>query len=252
MLNKQNIDISKINTVITFGCSFSDYMYDAETIYGEVVAKRLNAKYLHHGVGGGSNHRMWRVFFDYARKGLLNENTLVTVQWTDLIRKEILSGIPVDYWLDLDIKEASRNQNSYDKEYGSDDVVTHNGGTLFKFKLESHKWHTDFPEVQKYMELTEKNFVSEKWSHELYNNYNFSIKEYCKHNNIPLVFIRNINYNAYQKNDSYFNEIESSTIHSENPITDKDGKLDLAHMNTEGHEKLGKKILDKLTKKSII
>ena len=79
---KQNINLDKIEKVISFGCSWSDYMFGTDVVYGEYLAKELNSEYLHHGIGCGSNDRIWRRFFEYGRNGFLDETTLITIQWT--------------------------------------------------------------------------------------------------------------------------------------------------------------------------
>lgn len=245
-MNKQKIDISKIKKVFSFGCSFSDYMLDTEIVYGEKLAELLDAKYYHHGIGCGSNHRIWRRFFDYAQNGTFDETTIVTVQWTELIRQEVFWGMPIDEGK----FENKKTQDSYTVSGGSADTVKHHDGILFKFKHDSWTWHERYPDVANHMKYISENCLSNKWSHELWSCYDFNIREYCKAHNIPLVFIGHKSYqddsNGQFLNDTFFNIVHVDKIAKEHPRKMSDLTEDYAHMSTEGHIKFAKKILNKL------
>ena len=75
------IDGSTIKKVFVFGCSFSDYMRDITSVYGQIVADKLNAEYIHNGCGCGSNGRMGpSTESDYT--GGSNPLFWLTFQWT--------------------------------------------------------------------------------------------------------------------------------------------------------------------------
>lgn len=243
-MNKQKIDISKIKKVFSFGCSFSDYMFGTDIVYGEKLAELLNAEYYHHGIGCGSNQRIWRRFFDYAQKETFDETTLVTVQWTEMIRTELFWATPIDKNIPL-----QKHQDWFD-EKGSADSVPHQDGVLFKFKHDSWTWHQEWPDVADHMKNISENCLSTKWSHELWSCYDFNIREYCKRHNIPLVLIGNKNYQNNEKgqflNDNFFNIVHVDKIAREHPRKMLNLTQDYAHMSTEGHIKFAKKILNKL------
>ena len=205
------------------------------------MATTLNAEYIHHGVGCGSNHRIWRRFFDYAQKGLLNETTLVTIQWTEVIRSELFWAHPLD-------NSSIQDQDSFTKEFGFHDSVSHLDGTLFKFKTDAWKWHGEYPDVANHMRDFTNNCLSDKWSSELLNCYDFNIREYCKSNNVPLVLIDLKAYQIEEIKDNYLNVVSVDEIAKQNPRIMEDGREDYAHMSTKGHKLFSEKILKQINK----
>jgi len=243
-MNKQKIDISKIKKVFTFGCSFSDYMFGTDIVYGEKLAELLNAEYYHHGIGCGSNHRIWRRFFNYAQKETFDETTLVTIQWTEMIRKEIFWGMPLYSGVQKDINEDCFDEN------GSHECVPHHDGVLFKYKYDSWTWHQEWPAVSDHMKSISKNCLSSQWSLELFKCYHFNIKEYCKSHNIPLVLIGHKNYqdnhNGQIVDDTFFNVAHVDKLAYKHPRIMANLEEDYAHMSTEGHIEFAKTIINKI------
>lgn len=244
MLDKQIIKRDSIKKVISFGCSASDYMFGTNKVYGEVLANELGVHYYHHGVGCGSNHRMWRRFFKYAVNGKLNENTLITIQWTELTREEVFTRISsyIKYF------QPVENEDYYEKDKnGNPDTCHHLDGLLFKYKWDM--WDDKPYPINEYMKIKTDNMLSDKWSFELWKNWEFSIFDYCKNNNIPLVMMNSKNYNnynIYKQEECYFNVVNYQDIFNSHPRIMENGEKDYAHMSTEGHEVLGNRILNKL------
>lgn len=244
MLDKQIIKRDSIKKVISFGCSASDYMFGTNKVYGEVLANELGVHYYHHGVGCGSNHRMWRRFFKYAVNGKLNENTLITIQWTELTREEVFTRISSN----IKYFQPVENEDYYEKgKNGTPDTCHHLDGLLFKYKWD--EWNNKPYPINEYMKIKTDNMLSDKWSFELWKNWEFSIFDYCKNNNIPLVMMNSQNYNnynIYKQEECYFNVVEYQDIFNSHPRIMENGEEDYAHMSTEGHEVLGNRILNKL------
>tara|TARA_Y100001938_G_scaffold65782_1_gene91359 strand:- start:4991 stop:5716 length:726 start_codon:yes stop_codon:yes gene_type:complete len=240
MSNKQKIKLSKIKKVISFGCSLSDYMFGTEKVYGEYVSEKLNAKYLHHGIGCGSNDRIWRRFFEYAREGTLDETTLVTIQWTELLRIEMFTALS-------HLNHGGKHQDQYSTKTGFPEVCEHLDGWLHKYKIDSYTWTSDV-NMRKQMHNHTNNNLSDEYSMSLWKNYDYSIKNYCKLKNIPLLFIKHKGYNKYinETDSEYFNFININDIYRQNPRIAKDNSEDFAHMSTKGHELVSKKILNKI------
>ena len=236
---KQNINLDKIEKVISFGCSWSDYMFGTDVVYGEYLAKELNSEYLHHGIGCGSNDRIWRRFFEYGRNGFLDETTLITIQWTELERKEMFSAFG-------DEIVGGQHQDDYNKT-GYHEVCKHLDGYLYKFKHDAYSWVYNKP-MRKYMYHHTNYNLSREYSLDLWKNYNYSIKNYCELNNIPLIFISHRSYNEYHKEseNEYFHFIDVDNIYRHNPRIMEDGNDDFAHTSTKGHELVAFEILNKI------
>ena len=69
--------------VIVGGCSVSDYTgAEVDRVYGEILSERLNAEYIHHGSGCGSNYRMWRKITNLIMNGEISDKDLIIMQYT--------------------------------------------------------------------------------------------------------------------------------------------------------------------------
>lgn len=72
-----------------FGCSFGDYLNGRLSgVYGEYLARQLGLTYQHESAGGGSNHRMWRRYWQLDQQGLIDDQDIVIIQYTQAERCE--------------------------------------------------------------------------------------------------------------------------------------------------------------------
>jgi hypothetical protein len=243
MLNKQKIEKNNIEEVFSFGCSVSDYMYGAEQVYGEFLSEKLNSKYHHHGIGGGSNHRIWRKFFKNAQLGNFNYKTLVTIQWTDLHRTEFFSRFLNQKDFPVFIGESDEIYNKNKPPYGATLASNHLDGFVVNYKWDAWEWYPS--PVREYMKMHTDNMISDKWSYELWKIYEFTVFEYCKNNNIPLIVLNGRsynNFNIYNQEDVYFNIVDYQDLLYSHSRIDENDEKDISHMSKEGHKILSDRI----------
>lgn len=241
MLEKQKIQKNNIEDVFSFGCSVSDYMFGTEKVYGEILSEKLDLKYHHYGFGGGSNHKIWRKFFKNAQLGNFNYKTLITIQWTDLHRTEFFSK-----FLEKDTHHLNiaNSDEYYNKKSGAPLASVHLDGFLVNYKWDSWNWYPS--PVRDYMKLHTNNMISDEWSYELWKIYEFTIFEYCKNNNIPLIILNGRsynNFNIYTQGSCYFNVVDYQDLLYSHPRIDEINQIDNSHMSTDGHELLSERIL---------
>ena len=232
------IDISSINKLFVFGCSFSDKIGHKHS-YGEYISNQLNIDYIHEAAGCGSNNRIFRKFFNHVRHGTLNENTLVIIQWTELFRDEI--------WY---YKKNPQDLIGYSN--GVPLVESDFNGYLYKFKTESYEWY-DEDIIKKIMFDKESNCYSVEYELEKFKNIEFSILNYCKLNKIPTVLMNGIynQFNIYNKNNEFI-VIDYSDELQKYPRIMNDGSADNFHLSQTGMYKLGNKVINELKNKVTI
>jgi enterochelin esterase-like enzyme len=87
--------------VIVGGCSVSDYTGpEVKKVYGEILANNINAEYIHHGAGCGSNYRIWRTITRMVMNNEIDKDDIVFIQYTDVSRQE--------YWSSYILSEDNR------------------------------------------------------------------------------------------------------------------------------------------------
>ena len=221
--------------VITFGCSFSDYMWKVDTPYGKQLANHFRCEYIHEGCGSGSNARIFRKFFNYIREGLINEETLVTLQFTEIGRDEM--------WIN-----TIEGSCIHGYDGGMDMVEIFDDGGIYKYKWNSYEWN-DNKSVVKLM----KDKTDYCYSYEFYKqqskNMIYSIIEICKYKKIPFIVLRG-NYSNGYEDFSLFGDIpivDYEDIRLKYPTkmrnSDED---DYSHISQEGMNHLFYKILNKI------
>lgn len=231
--------------VIVGGCSISDsFAWDPGNgaVYGQILANRLGANYVHHAATAGSNNRIWRKvtqmvmnneITDIHRMPPVNEvitkNDIVIIQYTNLSRQEYFS---------LNVPKASRIPYDGSESYDRDD------GNIIRFKLDSHNIPNKNKYEKKFFELKEKYFTSNKFDEERfeYNHYLFhnlmmskGIKVvYLVSPNRPLdnyswdyrhLFNKNgeLHVTLLEDNDKHLRQLD-------------DGSIDYYHFNKKGHK----------------
>ena len=64
--------------VVVGGCSVSDYTgLGTKQTYGEILAQNIDAEYIHHGAGMGSNYRIWRNITNLVMNNEITEDFLI-------------------------------------------------------------------------------------------------------------------------------------------------------------------------------
>jgi hypothetical protein len=236
--------------LVVGGCSISDCFGHNPTpaaVYGQIVAKKIGADYVHHAAGAGSNYQIWRKITQMVINGeitdeecipldeeIITKDDIVIIQYTNLSRQEYFS---------LKIPGASPRDwsESYDREPD---------GNIIKFKLDSYNIPDKNKYEKKFFELKEKYFTSIKfdeerfeYTHFLFHNLMISkgIKvAYLVSPNLPLsnytwdqthLFNKNgeQHITLLQDNVEYFRHLD-------------DGSIDEYHFGKEGHKYIAMEI----------
>jgi hypothetical protein len=129
--------------IIAAGCSFSDYLDNNRTVYGQALAELLGWQYLHQGAGSGSNWRIWRCLAQMVISGEITDQDIVIVQYTGLERRE--------FWSQRRSPPPEQGLNVRDP--GPE------GGDLIRYKAWAWTW-MDHSIENKFLKIYEENFVS--------------------------------------------------------------------------------------------
>jgi len=214
--------------LLVAGCSFSDRTHVIKS-YGDYLSEIMGATYIHEGAGCGSNARMWRVVTNAIMNGSLTSNDLLIVQYTQITRNEFwttsedpsLSQIPI-------VPNKIRAINPRDSF--SDD------GDILRYKPGSHAWQKNKNE-RDFFKMKEEHHTSNLFSFEQSKIQNFNFQHMLKINNIPVIFLKALNYGYEIHNDNYFEFIEYS--YTDQMLAEKNHDLtdsDPYHVNQRGHE----------------
>jgi hypothetical protein len=234
--------------VIVGGCSVSDYSGpDIERVYGEILAEKIGADYIHHGAGIGSNYRIWRVITKMVMNNEIDKDDIVLIQYTDITRQE--------YW-SANIANENYRFDQYKKIEQREQKYN---GDIIRWKLDAHTWHKTYDEEQKFFKLKQDFFTSSEFDEE-----RFEYNHFLFHN---LMMSRNIKV-AYFVPESPINSgigggmgaYSLDNIH----LFNKNGEIhitegmsfqypgihlqDMGHFNQRGHEYVAK-VLEKFIKK---
>ena len=142
-----------INKLAVFGCSYSDYLPLNRTVYGKELARLLSVKYLHYGVGAGSNWRIWRSLAQSVMQGELDRDSVVLIQYTGLERREFWSSRPPG----PDRAPADRSRD-----------LAPGGGSLLRYKAWAWTWQ-DHDIENRFLKLYEENFVNTDYEQQWYD-----------------------------------------------------------------------------------
>ena len=220
-----------IEKVISFGCSFSDYMRCIDKTYGEYVAEELGVEYIHEGSGAGSNQRIFRKFFEYLKNGTINENTLVTLQFTQVGRDEL-------WFHSLDGEKVDNETTTMNF------IEPYEDGGVFKYKWDTHTWGIYFNEDLLRILKDKTDFcLNDNFEIEKSENMAYSIVEICKSKNIPFVFLDG-SYSGYMEFDkSDIKVVKYDDIRKKHPAIRPDGSKDELHTSQDGMNEIAKRIL---------
>jgi len=208
------------------GCSFSDN-HQAPKNYGSKLATLLGFDYKHLAMGIGSNYRMWRHVTNNILSGQLTKNDLLVVQYTNVERNEFWSAI----------------ERQFPENPEADISETYiQGGTILKFKIDSHGWHVN-PIEAKFQKIYQDNFLSPTFEQEKFAVNNHMFQCMLDYHKIKAVFFYSRYLNGYPVLDAYKPYIyyePKEFINDES--TYMDIVTDRYHLNEYGHTQLADKL----------
>lgn len=212
------------------GCSFSDYT-KVDTVYGEIVAKKLAYDYVHEGAGCGSNWRIWRRITNAVIDGELTPNDLLVVQYTGIERQE--------FWSRFD-----QPKHCYGFKGNKDKLPTveksHEDGFLLRFKMDSYEWQ-DTDEDKEFHKMYQENHLSHEFAWEQFRVHSYNFQHMLLVNKIPTVFIRTWrnNTNLYENANTILDEFRPNMfvdVFDRREYKYNLTEYDIGHMSQEGHE----------------
>ena len=207
--------------LIVGGCSASDYTTGVDRVYGEVLAENINAEYVHHGAGCGSNYRIWRNITRMIMNNEISEDDILIIQYTEATRQE--------FWSSSILSEDERHDGSErrDKKYDGD-VIRFKSSLPMINKTE-----------QKFFKLKEAHFTSIEFDEERFEYNHFLFHNLLVSKNIKIVYLvpngamRGYSFNKrdlFNKNNEehvgYDIDFQYPSIHLQDP----------GHFNQKGHE----------------
>jgi hypothetical protein len=208
------------------GCSFSDN-YQAPKNYGSKLAKLLGVEYKHLAIGIGSNYRMWRYITNNILTGNLTKNDLLVVQYTNVERNE--------FWSAIDRKFPESPEADISETYPK-------GGTILKFKIDSHSWHTN-PIEDEFQKMYQDNFLSPDFEQEKFLVHNHMFQCMLERHGIKTVFFYSRYLQDYPVLDSFKPYIYTEPKEFINDETTyKHIVTDRYHLSEDGHTQLADRL----------
>jgi len=226
-----------INKLVVAGCSFSDRT-GVKLNYFDYLAPQLNLEGECLAAGCGSNPRIWRLILSGIRNKTINKNTLLIVQYTDVIRKE--------FWSRFYDPEINRTK---DWNGGSPLREEFDGGDLIKYKFDAYNWQYHQKEKSLFKNL-EENFTNELYENELFKNNHYSLLNTLENLKINTIFLQSYYINGYGLLDDTFNFKYSKILNLtlDNFPQEKDGNCldgnDCSHLSKKGHIHLSNMLFD--------
>lgn len=217
--------------LIVAGCSVSDYS-GTEVTYGEVIARLSSMDYIDESAECGSNFRIWRRITSMIRKGDINENDVLIIQYTTPERKEFYSHHEFESNRDKPNGKMKPLREPYDD------------GSTVKFKYYSYDFYRNDDE-KSFMRLLQEGFTSITYDEEVFINFQYMFQFMLKELRIKTVFLRELKYQPkfidtiecdtqlYYPIDGYFRE-GLATLY---------GNV-YGHLNDQGHTKLGNDLFE--------
>lgn len=217
--------------VIVGGCSVSDFFAndpETDSVYGQILATRLGADYVHHAASAGSNYRIWRKITQMAMNNEITKDDIVVMQYTELTRQE--------FWSASDQREGQDWKDKYNKDS--------NGGNIVRYKNNTSIFNGRSSEEKKFFELKEKYFTSIKFDEERfeYHHYLFHNLMMSKDINVAYLVSPNRPLRKYSWDDRHlFNKndelhVTLSQDNDEHLRHLDDGSIDYVHFGKKGHK----------------
>ena len=237
--------------IVVAGCSVSDYTGEGVSkVYGEILAKSLNAEYVHEGAGVGSNYRMWRRVTNLVMDGTITSNDLIIMQYTQTSRQE--------FWHSkYEEREHMRRQGPNKQEMREAAY----GGDIIRFKpniwqnMKGSIFGGDGVDVvqSKFFQLKEEHFTSPEFDDERFKYNHYLFHNAIANKNIKVVYIvgSDLMYGYGGVFSHLFNE--NDEIHITGDFGQEKYCLDdKSHFNQLGHEYLAEVIETQLKQKQLI
>ncbi len=230
--------------VVVGGCSVSDYSGpDIERVYGEILAEKIGADYIHHGAGIGSNYRIWRVITKMVMNNEIDKDDIVLIQYTDITRQE--------YW-SANIANENYRFDQYKKIEQREQKYN---GDIIRWKLDAHTWHKTYDEEQKFFKLKQDFFTSSEFDEERFEYNHFLFHNLMMSRNIKVAYFvpdgdgGGLMGNYSLQNIHLFNKNGEIHITDDLSFQYPGAHLgDPGHFNQRGHEYVAK-VLEKFIKK---
>ena len=216
--------------VIVGGCSASDSFANdpgTDSVYGQILATRLGADYVHHVASAGSNYRIWRKITQMVMNHQITKDDIVIIQYTQVSRQEYWSASskPEQFWRE--------SLNAYQDKYMQ-------GGSIISFKAPADSFLGKTKIEENFFKLKEQYFTCSGYDEERFEYNHFLFHNLMVSKNIKVAYIvpgggMLSGYNSYYVH--LFNK--NGEIH----ITDDmafwyPGEYleDSGHFNQRGHE----------------
>jgi len=219
--------------LVVAGCSFSDYMEKNDSVYGDLLAGFLGAKYIHHGAGSGSNWRIWREVGNMIYNDEFALDDILIVQYSNNERQEFWSANPPDK--DRIINGVKRmNLREQGPEYGS----------IIRWKFDSHTWlDKPYPKEGKFAKMYQNGHVSQGFTQLQFNAHNLMFQSLLKEKKIKTIFLRSRINEGYDLEEYHEKNCFVESDEDKQNIELRYQPEDPSHLNNKGHLNLAKKLL---------
>lgn len=225
--------------LIVGGCSVSDRT-EVQECYGEILARRLNVEYIHHGAGCGSNYRIWRKITTDVINNNICAGDLVIVQYTEITRQEFWSSF------------KAHDKHRYD-HYGTIKMrEEYDGGDILRWKLLLKGCG---PYEPTFMKLKEEHFTNTNFDIERFTYNHFLFHNTLINKGIKVVYFVPTGYMSGYGNRiiDYFKD--NGEIHLKQHYGDAELQYllpDRCHFSKLGHEHVAEKLEEQLRERELI
>jgi len=218
--------------LIVGGCSVSDYLYPRDGLYGNILAKKIGADYVHHAKSGGSNYRIWKKITQMVMNHQITKDDIVIIQYTQVNRQEYWSASskPEQFWRE--------SLNAYQDNHMQ-------GGSIISFKAPADSLLGKTKIEENFFKLKEQYFTCSgydeerfEYNHFLFHNLmvskNIKVAYLVSPTSMPLVKYSSDVLNRYNKNGEL--HITLSQSNDEYFAQKDNGTIDYYHFGKKGHE----------------
>lgn len=225
--------------LVVGGCSVSDRT-EVDECYGEILAKRLNVEYIHHGAGCGSNYRLWRKITTDVINNKIAAGDLVVVQYTEVTRQE--------FWSSHYAKDTRRKDR-----YGNVTLrECYDNGDIIRWKVQNNGWSTN--EI-KFLTLKEQHFTNVNFDIERFTYNHFLFHNTLINKGIKVVyFVPSGHMNGYGNSFiDYFKD--NGEVHLKQNYGDNELKYllpDKCHFSQLGHQYVAEQLEKQLRERGLI
>ena len=214
--------------VIVGGCSVSDYSgTGVDRVYGEILANNINAEYVHHGAGCGSNYRIWRNITRMVMNNEITKDDIVLIQYTNPSREE--------YWSAVVLSEENRFDDHKKIELREQKY----NGDIIRWKPGAYNWHKTNDFEYTFFKLKEEHFTSTEFDEERFEYNHFLFHNLMVSKNIKVAYIVPDGVMAVYNKDNLHLFNKNGEIHITDDMTflyPGEYLEDPGHFNQKGHK----------------